>query len=161
MANETTALDILQHQVESLTAELEKITGQRDEYRDSIKTLGAERDSLQSQVSSPDAQAARIAELEAWIRDRNHFDKFAELAKGAKAKDKALKQLCATPRTGATSPSPTTSTRRPFRPPSRNCGVRSTTPSTPPIVASCEWRVARPPRCRQGDQPHQVSAGCR
>ena len=93
MANETTALDILQHQVESLTAQLEKITGERDEYRDSIKTLGAERDSLQSQVSSPDAQATRIAELEASIRDRNHFDKFAELAKGAKAKDKALKQL--------------------------------------------------------------------
>ena len=93
MANETTALDILQRQVESLTAQLEKITGERDEYRDSIKILGAERDELQSQVSSPDAQAARIANLEASIRDRNHFDKFAELAKGARAKDKALKQL--------------------------------------------------------------------
>jgi len=93
MANETTALDILQRQVESLTAQLEKITGERDEYRDSIKILGAERDELQSQVSSPDAQAARIANLEASIRDRNHFDKFAELAKGARAKDKALRQL--------------------------------------------------------------------
>ena len=58
-----------------------------------IKILGAERDELQSQVSSPDAQAARIANLEASIRDRNHFDKFAELAKGARAKDKALRQL--------------------------------------------------------------------
>ena len=93
MANDTTALDILQRQVESLTAQLEKITGERDEYRDSIKILGAERDELQSQVSSPDAQAARIANLEASIRDRNHFDKFAELAKGARAKDKALRQL--------------------------------------------------------------------
>ncbi len=93
MANETTALDILQHQVESLTTQLEKITGERDVYRDSIKILGAERDELQSQVSSPDAQAARIANLEASIRDRNHFDKFAELAKGARAKDKALRQL--------------------------------------------------------------------
>ena len=54
---------------------------------------GAERDALQPEVRSPDAQAARIAELEASIRDRNHFDKFAELAKGAKAKDKALRQL--------------------------------------------------------------------
>ena len=31
--------------------------------------------------------------LEASIRDRTHFDKFAELAKGAKAKDKAIRQL--------------------------------------------------------------------
>ena len=37
MASETTALDILQHQVESLTTQLEKITGERDEYRDAIK----------------------------------------------------------------------------------------------------------------------------
>ncbi len=93
MASETTALDILQHQVESLTTQLEKITGERDEFRDAIKTLATERDDLQTKVASPDAQGARIAELEASIRDRNHFDKFAELAKGAKAKDKALKQL--------------------------------------------------------------------
>ena len=93
MANETTALDILQHQVESLTTQLEKITGERDEYRDSLKTISVERDGLKAQVSDPDAQASRISELEASIRDRNHFDKFAELAKGAKAKDKALKQL--------------------------------------------------------------------
>jgi uncharacterized protein YoxC len=93
MASETTALDILQHQVESLTNQLEKITGERDEFRDAIKTLATERDDLQTKVASPDAQAARIAELEASIRDRNHYDKFAELAKGAKAKDKALKQL--------------------------------------------------------------------
>ena len=93
MATETTALDILQHQVESLTIQLEKITGERDEFRDALKTISGERDDLQARVATPDAQAARIAELEASIRDRNHFDKFAELAKGAKAKDKALRQL--------------------------------------------------------------------
>jgi hypothetical protein len=93
MASETTAVDILQRQVESLTAQLEKITTERDEYRESLKTVASERDTLQSQVAAPDAQAARIAELEASIRDRSHYDKFAELAKGAKAKDKALKQL--------------------------------------------------------------------
>ena len=93
MASETTALDILQRQVESLTTQLEKITGERDEFRDAIKTIATERDDLQARVAEPDAQAARIAELEASIRDRTHFDKFAELAKGAKAKDKALKQL--------------------------------------------------------------------
>ena len=40
MANETTALDILQRQVESLTAQLQKLTGERDEYRDSSRSSG-------------------------------------------------------------------------------------------------------------------------
>lgn len=93
MASETTALDILQRQVDTLTTQLQALTTERDEYRESLKTLASERDTLQSQVAAPDAQAARIAELEASIRDRNHYDKFAELAKGAQAKDKALKQL--------------------------------------------------------------------
>jgi len=86
---ETTALDILQRQVETLTAQLQALTSERDEYRSAVNDLAAERDSLKT---APDA-ASRIAELEASIRDRNHFDKFAELAKRAKAKDKAIKQL--------------------------------------------------------------------
>ena len=90
---ETTALDVLQRQVESLTTQLQTLTSQRDEYRDALETITGERDTLKSQISSPDAQAARISELEASIRDRSHFDKFAELAKGAKAKDAALKHL--------------------------------------------------------------------
>jgi uncharacterized protein YoxC len=93
MASETTALDILQRQVESLTTQLEKITGERDEYRDSLKTIASERDDLQARVAQPDAQAARIAELESTIRDREHYDKFTELATASKAKAKALKQL--------------------------------------------------------------------
>ena len=86
---ETTALTVLERQVESLTAQLQTLTSERDEYRAAVNDLAAERDSLKT---APEA-SARIAELEASIRDRNHFDKFAELAKGAKAKDKALKQL--------------------------------------------------------------------
>ena len=93
MPNETTALDILQRQVEGLTTQIHKITGERDEFRDALKTISSERDALKSQVAEPDAQAARIAELEDVIRDRQHYDKFAELAKGAKAKDAALKHL--------------------------------------------------------------------
>ena len=89
MPAETTALDVLQRQVESLTAQLQTLTSERDEYRSAVNDLAAERDALKT---APEA-SARIAELEASIRDRNHFDKFAELAKGAKAKDKALKQL--------------------------------------------------------------------
>ena len=127
MPAETTALDVLQRQVESLTAQISTLTSERDEYRDAVTDLAAERDSLKT---APEA-SARIAELEASIRDRNHFDKFAELAKGAKAKDKALKQLWREPRTAATSPSPTRSTRRHSRPPWRSSRPRSTTRSTP------------------------------
>ena len=89
MASETTALDILQRQVEALTNQLQTLTSERDQYRDALTEVSTERDTLKT---APEA-AARIAELEASIRDRTHFDKFAELAKGAHAKDKALKQL--------------------------------------------------------------------
>lgn len=90
---ETTALEILQRQVESLTAQLQKLTSERDEYREALTSAGEERDSLKTKILAPDAQAARIAELEAAIRDRRHYDKFAELAKGAKAKEAAVKHL--------------------------------------------------------------------
>ena len=93
MASETTALDVLQRQVEGLTNQLQTLTSQRDEYRDVLSEISTERDSLKAKLAQPDAQAARISELEALIRDRTHYDKFAELAKGAKAKDAALKHL--------------------------------------------------------------------
>ena len=48
---------------------------------------------LAQHMNNPDTMAERIAELEDMIRDRTHFDRFAELAKGAKAKDAALKHL--------------------------------------------------------------------
>ena len=86
---ETTALTVLERQVEALTAQISTLTSERDEYRTALTDVAAERDSLKD---SPDA-ATRIAELEASIRDRTHFDRFAELAKGAKAKDAALKHL--------------------------------------------------------------------
>ena len=89
MASETTALDVLQRQVDSLTAQLQTLTSERDEYRDALTEVASERDGLKAK---PDA-ATRISELEASLRDRAHFDKFAELAKGAKAKDAALKHL--------------------------------------------------------------------
>ncbi len=96
MSEETgnqSALRILQGQVESLTAQLMKLTTERDEYRDALSGVSDERDGLKAKIASPDAQSARIAELEAERRDRLHYDKFAELAKGAKAKDKAVKDL--------------------------------------------------------------------
>ncbi len=88
-SGEDQALKILQSQVESLTAQLQTLTSERDEYRDALTEVSSERDSLKTEP----AAAARIAELEAAARDRTHYDRFAELAKGAKAKDKALKQL--------------------------------------------------------------------
>jgi len=89
MPAETTALTVLERQVESLTAQLQNLTSERDEYRTALTDVSADRDSLKT---SPEA-SARIAELEASIRDRNHFDKFAELASASKAKAKALRQL--------------------------------------------------------------------
>ena len=82
MSSETTALDILRDQVDNLTTQLTKLTSERDEYRDKLTEVSGERNTLKTKGSSPDAQAARIAELEAAVRDRAHFDKFAELAKG-------------------------------------------------------------------------------
>ena len=93
MSSETTALTVLERQVEALTAQLQTLTSERDEYRDALTEVAAERDTLRSEVSDPDAQAARIAELEGTIRDREHYDKFAALAKEAKCKDAALKHL--------------------------------------------------------------------
>ena len=88
-AAETTALTVLERQVEALTAQLQTLTSERDEYRTALTDVASERDALKT---APDA-ATRIAELEGTIRDRTHFDRFAELAKGAKAKDAALKHL--------------------------------------------------------------------
>jgi hypothetical protein len=88
-AAETTALDVLQRQVDSLTAQLQALTSERDEYRDALTEVAAERDDLKT---APEA-SARIAELEGTIRDRAHYDKFAELATASKAKAKALKSL--------------------------------------------------------------------
>ena len=157
MANETTALDILQRQVESLTAQLEKITGERDEYRDSIKILGAERDELQSQVSSPDAQAARIAKLEASIRDRNHFDKFAELAKGAEGQGQGAAAALA----GRQGPRLQARVRRRRRkgPSGRRGELKSEVDYAfdPEPADDDQGR----PGGRQGHEPHQVWAGCR
>ena len=56
-------------------------------------TPARSRDALAEHMSSPDAMAERITELEGMIRDRTHYDKFTELAKSAKAKDAALRHL--------------------------------------------------------------------
>ncbi len=90
---ETTALDVLQKQVESLTKQLQTLTTDRDSARAALADTTKERDSLRKAATDPDKQAARIAELEAERRDRLHYDKFAELAKASRAKDKAVKDL--------------------------------------------------------------------
>ncbi|MGA7498059.1 MAG: hypothetical protein WBX00_15135 [Isosphaeraceae bacterium] len=89
MSAETTVLTVLERQVKELTGQISTLTSERDEYKTALADVSTERDSLKS---TPEA-SARIAELEASIRDRNHFDKFAELAGAAKAKAKALRQL--------------------------------------------------------------------
>jgi flagellar biosynthesis chaperone FliJ len=93
MSSDNTALEILKGQVESLTAQLQKLTSERDEYRDALTGVSEERDTLRTQIAEPSDLQARIHELEGSIRERSHYDKFAELAKSGKAKDAALKHL--------------------------------------------------------------------
>jgi hypothetical protein len=89
MPEEPSALSILQKQIEHLTSQLTEL---REHHAEALKMLD-ERDAKITAIEAKPDASARIAELEASIRDRNHFDKFAELAKGAKAKDAALKHL--------------------------------------------------------------------
>ena len=90
---EDQALKILERQVADLTAQLQTLTSERDEYRDALTEVSNDRDSLKSQIAEPGDMAKELATLKAQIRDRTHFDKFAELAKGEKANEKALKTL--------------------------------------------------------------------
>src|SRR5271157_2643563 len=92
-SEESAALKILQGQVESLTTQLQTLTSERDEYRDALSEVASERDGLKTQISSPDELTAELADLKQQIRDRAHYDKFSELAKGSKAKEAALKHL--------------------------------------------------------------------
>ncbi len=93
VAEDQTALSILKDQVTSLTAKLQELTSERDEFRESLRTVADERDSLKTQIGNPDDAAKELVSLKQQIRDRNHFDKFSELAKGEKAKEAALKHL--------------------------------------------------------------------
>ncbi len=93
MPEDTTAINILKGQVDSLTAQLQTLTSERDEYRDALSEVSEERDGLRTAVSSPDETAKELTALRQQIRDRTHFDKDAELAKGDKAKEAAVKHL--------------------------------------------------------------------
>ena len=93
MAEEPSAVSILTTQLAAAQEQLASLIAERDSLHTALSDIGAERDELRGRLESPDELTQRVYELEASIRDRNHFDKFAELAKGAKAKDKALKQL--------------------------------------------------------------------
>ena len=96
MSEETgnqSALRILQGQVESLTAQNQKLAVEMAEYRDALTGVGEERDNLKRQIGNPDETTRELASLREQIRDRTHYDKFAELASASKAKAKALRQL--------------------------------------------------------------------
>lgn len=89
MSQEPSALAILQEQIKNLTTQ---VTELRELNTEAYKSID-ERDVRIATLESKPEATARIAELEARERDRNHYDKFAELARGAKAKAKAIKQL--------------------------------------------------------------------
>ena len=87
------ALDILRDQVDSLTRQLQSLTSERDEYRDALEEVSREREELREKLNDPGDVARENETLKQRIRDRTHYDRFAELAREAGAKDKAIKQL--------------------------------------------------------------------
>ena len=86
MSAEPSAASVLQQQVATLQAQLAEL---RDQHSTAIGRL----EEIEPQWEAGKTSATEIAELKAALRDRNHFDKFAELASASKAKAKALKQL--------------------------------------------------------------------
>ena len=86
MSAEPSAASVLQQQNTILQAQLTEL---REQHNAAISKL----EEIEPQWEAGKTAAARIAELEASIRDRDHFDKFAELASASKAKAKALRQL--------------------------------------------------------------------
>ena len=97
-------------QVENLTAQLQTLRFERDEFSNAMPEIATERDSLRAKPEP----SARITELEASIRDRNHLDKFAELAWRRRPRPRRSGSSGAR-RTAATRPRPKRSTRRPSR----------------------------------------------
>jgi hypothetical protein len=91
------AIEVLETQVASLKEQLKALSTERDEARELVGSLTESNDELKASVGKDmDAftQAkSQIAELQGQIRMRTHFEKFSELAKGARAKEAALKQL--------------------------------------------------------------------
>ena len=93
MPDETSAIEVLTTQLAAAQQQISDLTQERSALQNALADTGSERDALAEHMGSPDAMAERITELEGLIRDRSHYDKFTELAKGARAKDAALKHL--------------------------------------------------------------------
>jgi len=91
--DDNSAVSILKEQIGNLTAQLQTLTSERDEYRDALSEVSDHRDKLKAQVQDPGDIAKENAALKQKIRDRTAYDKFAELAKKAGAKEGATKHL--------------------------------------------------------------------
>ncbi len=91
--DDNSAVSILKEQIGNLTAQLQTLTSERDEYRDALSEISKERDTLKAQVQDPGDVAKENAALKQKIRDRTAYDKFAELAKKAGAREAATKHL--------------------------------------------------------------------
>ena len=89
---EDVAIQLLKEQVAGLQHANQKLTQERDEFRDALEVIGAERDDLSAKVATPDDKDKRISELQGQIRLGRHRDAFSKLAKGA-VKDEAVADL--------------------------------------------------------------------
>jgi hypothetical protein len=86
MSQEPSAASVLQQQNTTLQAQLAEL---REQHNAAISKL----EEIEPEWQAGKTSAIEIAELKAALRDRLHFDKFAELASASKAKAKALRQL--------------------------------------------------------------------
>ncbi len=93
MPTDDSAIGILKDQVASLTQQLRELTSERDEFRDALDEVSKERDDLKAKVADPGDVARENATLKQQLRDRTHYDRFAELAEEAGAKKAAVKHL--------------------------------------------------------------------
>lgn len=93
MPTDDSAIGVLKDQVANLTQQLQALTSERDEYRDALDEISRERDVYREKLADPGEVARENAALKQQIRDRAHYDRFAELAREAGARQKALKTL--------------------------------------------------------------------
>lgn len=88
-------LSKLRDKEENATKEAIKERKKRQEFESNLTELTTERDKLKSDLENyPDKSKAKLQELQQKVRDRDHLDRFKEIARELKVKDgKALEDV--------------------------------------------------------------------
>jgi hypothetical protein len=92
-ATEPTAISLLSTQLQGAQRQIDTLSSERAALEEALAHTGRERDEMGRHLANPDAQSARIAELQAELRDRDNYEAFAKLARAAGAKENAIPHL--------------------------------------------------------------------